>query len=169
MGTSLINATTLALNGIYSNTITSYDWNISIPWHNGHDPSPTVVAVSYDNLMLCRNGSEPSGFAATEAGASDTPYTFFVVDLNTTHSTFGQVLWSQTYNPPAGNLTISQGPVDFNTCVFTLTSTELANWYGYSLTTGNLIYTTPSQAPFDYYGNPIWPVLSGGSGLRQSL
>ena len=44
--------------------------------------SPTVVAVSYDNLMLCRNGSLPCGFANTQAGYPQLPFTYFAVNLN---------------------------------------------------------------------------------------
>jgi len=48
---------------------------------------------------------------------------------------------------------MSQGCVDFQTGVFYLTSSELINWYAYSLKNGNLLWISPSQQPFDYYGN----------------
>ena len=111
--------------------------------------------------MLCRNGSLPSGFAATGSGASSGPFTYFAVDINTTHSAFGQVLWSQTYDPPAGNLTFSQGPTDFQNGVFTITTAENIQWRGYSLTNGNLLWTTPTEATFNYYGNTGTPNLPG--------
>ena len=95
-------------------SLTTYDWNISIPWHNTMTLTPAIVAVSYNDIMLCRNGSLPVGFANTQTPSltSQNPYTYFAVDVNTSHSTFGQVLWSQTYTPPPGNLTFNQGGVD---------------------------------------------------------
>ena len=157
---------TYQLNSVLYPRLTTYDWNISIPWHaplnqSATNPatadlsSPSVIAAAYDQGMLLRSGSLSGGYAATNAGSSDDygPYTYFYVDLNTTHSTFGQVLWSKTYTPPAGNLSMSQGCVDFQTGVFYLTSSELINWYAYSLTNGNLLWISPSQQPFDYYGN----------------
>jgi hypothetical protein len=154
--------TNIPIKNINFDSLTTYDWNISITWHNTMALTPSVIAVNPGDIMLLRNGSLPTGFAATGTGTSQGPYTFFAVDLNTTHSTFGQVLWSQTYNPPAGNLTVVQGPVDFQTRVFVVSTQENMQWFGYSLTTGSLLWgPTASQAPFDYYGNPGTTTLAG--------
>ena len=151
-------------NSILFPSLTSYDWNISIPWHNGQTPSPSIVAVSYDDIMLCRNGSLPLGFAATDAGTpTEPPYTYFAVDINTTHSTFGQILWMQTYNPPAGNLSLSQGPSRLPERCLHYNYPETIQWQGYSLTNGNLLWTTPTEATFDYYGNTGTPNLAGST------
>jgi len=152
---------TYVLNSTAYPRLTTYDWNISISWHNimnatsGDMSSPSVIAAAYDQGMLLREGTLSGGYAATNSGSSDSyaPYTYLYVDLNTTHSTFGQILWKQTYNCPLGNLSMSQGCVDFQAGVWYLTSSELINWYAYSLTNGNLLWTSPSQQSFDYYGN----------------
>jgi len=155
-----LNVTTTGQDGTYANWISTYDWNISIPWHNNQYSGAAIVALQYDDVMLLKNGTLPGGFAATGTGSPQAPYTYTLVDINTTHSTFGQVLWSQTYQAPAGNLTISAGPIDFNAGVFTLSATELRNFYGYSLKDGSFLYETPSQGAFDYYGNPMWTELA---------
>ena len=167
---------------INQGSLATYDWNISLPWLNTMPPEPAVidpttglldqplngtnpitaiVAVNYDNIMLCRNGSLPQGFAATNKGYPQLPFTYFAVDINTTHSTFGQILWSQTYNPPAGNLSLVQEPVDFQTGVFTFNYQETRQFVGYSLTNGNYLWTTPSQGAWDYYGYPGTVQLPG--------
>jgi hypothetical protein len=149
-----INATTLGQNGVYAQPITTYDWNISIPWHNTMALTPSIIAANYGDIMLCRNGSLPSGFAATGAGASQAPFTYFTVDVNTTHSAFGQILWMQNYPVPPGNVTVNTQAVDFQTRVFTLSYQETMQYVGYSLNSGNLLWTTASQSAWDYYGIP---------------
>jgi hypothetical protein len=112
--------------------------------------------------MLCRSGSLPTGFAATGTGTQQNPYTYFAVNLNATKGAIGNVLWTKTYNPPAGNLTVVAEPVDFHTRVFTFSYQETMQWVGYSLDTGAPLWgPTASQSSFDYYGNPGQPTLLG--------
>jgi outer membrane protein assembly factor BamB len=146
-----INATTLGQTGTYAVPITTYDWNISIPFLTS-TPAPTVVAAKYGDLVLCRNGTLPSGFAASGSGASSGPYTYFAINLNPSRGTIGQILWRQTYNPPSGNLTAIQEPVDFKNRVFLLGYQETISLEGYSLDNGNKLWgPTESQGAFDYY------------------
>jgi hypothetical protein len=157
-----INPETLGLTGKYAQAVTTYDWNISMPWANTMTPAPSIVAVNYGDIMLCRSGFLPTGFAATGTGTRQDPYTYLAVNLNASKGSFGQVLWTKTYNPPAGNLTVVAEPVDFQTRVFTFSYQETMQWVGYSLSTGNMIWgPTASQSPFDYYGNPGQPTLLG--------
>ncbi len=66
------------------------------------------------------------------------------------------LLWSREYSPPitGGNLTFINGPVDYDNGVFTVYCKEKVQWFGYSLTTGDLLWgpTTPAQGPWDIYG-----------------
>jgi len=164
-------STTTAIKTINQDSLTTYDWNISIGWHNSMAVAPSIIAASYDDILLCRNGTLSGGYAATGTGTPQTPFTYFAVDVNPAHSTFGQVLWMQTYQPPAGNLTVVQGPVDFQSNVFMLNYRETLQWVGYSMTTGNQIWgpSTP-QAAFDYYGSPGPGTLAGeaANGLLYS-
>lgn len=175
-----INSTTVTS----SYSITTYDWNVSLPWLNtmplqatynsltGQYVAPvagtnpvTVLAADPGQWLLCRNGSLPVGFAANNVGAPDLPFTFFAVSL--APSSLGQILWMQTYQPPAGNVTVSYGGVDPTAWngngygVFVLGYEETMQWVGYSMTTGQQIWgPTASQVPFNYYGNPIYPYIT---------
>jgi len=154
-----INSTTMTQ---YAQPITTYDWNLSMTWANTMSPSPSIVAVNYGDLMLCRSGSLPTGFAATGTGTQQGPYTYFAVNLNSTEGTIGNVLWTKTYTPPAGNVSVVSEPVDFKSRVFTFSYQETMQWVGYDLDSGNQLWgPTASQSAFDYYGNPGQPTLLG--------
>jgi outer membrane protein assembly factor BamB len=142
-----------------------YDWNVSIPWLNtmgastiGSSPGAnpvTVLGASYNDVLLCRNGSLPSGFANVAGGTGfQGPYTYFAVSL--APGTRGNILWTQTYQPPAGNITVSDASVvDFTTRRFFEEYSETRQWVGYSLDTGAKVWgPTESQTSFDYYGEP---------------
>jgi len=141
------------------NSPTTYDWNVSTSWMNTLPPI-TVAAVNYGDMMLCYSGSLPVGFAATSAGQPQAPWTMFGVNLNASKGAIGSVLWQKTYNPPAGNLSVTFGGADWQTRTFCLGYTEAIQWAGYSLNDGSLLWgpTTPETA-FDYYGTPGTPVM----------
>ena len=112
-------------------------------------------------MLICRNGTYSSGTPQTFATYSMTPYTYFAVDLNTTHSTFGQVLWRNTVQPAPGNLTVTFAGADPTTNTFAESYQQTMQFVGYSMTTGAQIWgPTAEQAAFDYYGNPIYPFIS---------
>jgi hypothetical protein len=167
------NPTTLGLTGeVAGPGITTYDWNVSVPWLNtmplgnqvivgptgviiqpappGFNPT-TVVAANTGDVMLCINGSLPIGFMRTYGGQPQLPYTLFAVNLNASRGAIGQVLWMKNYNPPEGNLTLAIEGVDWQNRVFIVNYGETMQWVGYSLTDGNELWKTPSQATFDYY------------------
>jgi hypothetical protein len=159
-----------AISGTVDGSISSdtnvndrYDWNISIPWRNTMTATPTVLAASYNDIMLCRNGSLPGGFATSAPAApSQAPYTYFAVNLKASKGAIGLILWMQTYNPPAGNITVADNAVDFLSRVFLEQHKETVQWVGYSLDTGTKLWgPTASQAPFDYYGNPEGSIAYG--------
>ncbi len=157
-----INDETLGLTGKYAQAITTYDWNISMDWANTMTPAPVIVAINYGDIMLCRSGNLPTGFAATGTGTQQAPYTYFAVNLNKTVGAFGSILWTKTYTPPAGNVSVVNEPVDFQNRVFTFSYQETMQWVGYSLVDGSMLWgPTASQAAFDYYGNPGQPTLLG--------
>ncbi len=176
-----LNSTT-AFGGVTAGSgSTTYDWNISVPWINNMPLQPgynltsglpipaapgtnpvRVVAASYGDVMLCENGTLPTGFGATRTGYPQLPWTMFEVNLNASRGTVGSILWMQNYNPPPSNLTLVQGPVDFQKRVVIFSYQETMQWIAYSLDTGNFLWgPTASQAPFDYYGNPGTTTLPG--------
>jgi hypothetical protein len=160
LGTSLspsISGTVDASISNPSNPNDRYDWNVSIPWANTITSPVTELAVFYNNMMLCINGTYPTAVGALQTPSS-TPYTYFAVNLNATKGPIGTILWTQAYNPPAGNLTVTFGGADPTVNVFIEGYKETTQWIGYSLTTGQKIWgPTASQTAFDYYGNPVLP------------
>jgi hypothetical protein len=178
-----------------SYSTTTYDWNVSIPWLNTMPLQPTynvntgaivpavmqgttqgdlaaggvcpvsVLATDYGNIMLCRNGSLPTGFKGNSVGYPQLPFTIFAVNLNASKAAVGSILWMKNYDPPAGNITMAFGAVDFQTGVFTFNYEETINWVGYSIANGNLLWgPTAPQGSFDYYGlgNTMLSVLAYG-------
>jgi hypothetical protein len=145
-----------AISGTVDGSVKSnYDWNISIPYRDTMSSS-TVVAAYCGDIMLCYNGSLPAGYAAlTFAATSSAPYTYFAVNLNATKGSVGSILWMHTYEPPAGNITVTQAGVDPVNRVFLEGYNELRQWVGYSLDTGAKLWgPTASQGALDYYGTP---------------
>jgi hypothetical protein len=132
----------------YSSTTYSNPASASMPF--------SVMYTLYNNMLICRNGSLPA------LGGAQTQYTYFAIDLNPSHSTLGQILWMQSYSPPANNITVSQGPIDPTAGVFTEGYKETTQWVGYSMATGARVWgPTAGQAPLDYFGNPIYPYVTG--------
>jgi hypothetical protein len=147
------------------NSPTTYDWNISLPWLNKvpqtFPSNPlTVGALDYGDMMLCYTPL-PVGFASTNTGTPQPPsWTMYAINLNASVGAIGSLLWSKTYTPPAGNLTISFSGADWQTRTFVMNYEETMQWVGYSLTTGAYLWgPTTSQTAFDYYGTPGSPPL----------
>jgi outer membrane protein assembly factor BamB len=153
-----INSTTLGSEliggeaAVAGQGITTYDWNVSIPWANSLSRAPTVLATNYGDAMLCLDGSLPQGFKGTSTGEPQLPYTIMAVNLDASRGAVGSILWQKTYDPPAGNVTMAFCAVDWQTRVFVFNYEETLNWVGYSLDNGNYLWTTPTQGSWDYYG-----------------
>ena len=172
-----MNSTTIGAS-LSGHGTTTYDWNISLPIVNTMpQPYPTVSAVTGQlvqpapgsnpvvilaakagDLILCRNGSLPTGFGATKVGFPQLPYTYFTINLNASRGAVGSILWMKTYNPPAGNITLQQSAVDFDSRVFILNELETIKFEGYSLDTGAPLWVTDPQIAWNYYADPGQPV-----------
>jgi hypothetical protein len=141
-------------SGTYDTSLpSSYDWNVSIPWRNSITSGVTVIAAWYNDLMLCYEGSLPSlgGFG----GNHWDPYTYFAVNLNESKGAVGSVLWRNTLNPPAGNVSVVQGGVDPVGRVFLEAYKETMQWVAYNMDSGQKLWgPTHSQPALDYYGIP---------------
>jgi hypothetical protein len=66
----------------------------------------------------------------------------------------GTLLWNITYTPPssAGNLTVSAPTVDPDNGMFYFTETKTRTRWGYSLTTGQQVWKSDPESPWNYYG-----------------
>ena len=109
-----------------------FDWNVSVPYLNTAGFT-TQIGALYNDLLLCYSGSLPSTGAVFMGAQSDTPYTYFAIDINT--NSLGSILWSNTLNPPSGNITVLEAGIDPVNRVFVENYRETAQYVGYSLDT----------------------------------
>jgi hypothetical protein len=152
--------TPLPVGTVDASAPSCYSWNVSVPWAT-FGSSITIVCAYYDHTMICYNSTLPAGGAAigmmTAATWSSTPYTYFAANLNPSNGALGSILWTNTLQPPPGNLTVLEGGVDPTTGVFTEVYRETVQFVGYSMATGQKLWgPTPSEDalyPLAYYGN----------------
>ena len=157
-------------------SLATYDWNISIPTMNTMPLQPTynsatgqylpqlagtnpvsVLAALTGNVLLCANGSLPTGFAVSGTGYPQLPYTLFTINLNASRGSIGDILWMKTYDAPAGNVTVKFAGVDPTTNVFVMSYAEQLQYYGFNLMTGaNIWGPSQAQTAFDYFGAPFY-------------
>jgi hypothetical protein len=146
---------------ISTGTHTRFTWDVPIPWRNSYPSfggsAPSVVGAFYNDIMLLRSGSLPGLTPAGFGPTSQAPYTYIAVNLNPSKGAIGSVLWTKTWGPPPGNVTVAAGGVDPETRVFIELHKETRKFIGYSLETGDRLWTTESQGSLDYYGNPAVP------------
>jgi hypothetical protein len=150
-----------------------YDWNVSISFANGMpvpppsffapNPTPfTIFNAFYNNMLLCYNGSLPNVFNAVTLN----PYTYFAINLNASRSGYniGDVLWRNTVPAPTSNVSVNVGDADPTVGVFVEGYRETVQWVGYSMADGRKLWgPTPSQSPWDYYGNTGVSIAQGAA------
>jgi hypothetical protein len=135
------------------NSVTPADQNVSIPWRNNMPGNPSIVGAIYGDILLCMNGSRPSSVAPT----GNNPYNYFAVNLNASVGPIGQVLWSNTVQPPIdpnyGNLTsISFAGMD-KAGYFCESYRQTSQFAFFNLRTGAFIKLSDPQPALDYYGS----------------
>jgi len=149
-----------ALGAVDASDPSMYDWNISLPSTTPNNFQE--IAAFCGNMILCENGTLPelsTGESFFEVSSSS-PYTYFAINLNATRGQIGSILWWKTLDAPPGNVTVLLGPTDPTTGVFVEGYMETMQWVGYDLYSGQKLWgPTASQAPLDYYGNPITPIV----------
>ena len=92
--------------------------------------------------------------SCSHAAPSSAPYEWFGINLNSSVGTLGTKLWSNTLQPPPGNITVLWGGIDPVNNVFVENYRETEQFVGYSLITGQKVWgPTAGQAPLDYYGS----------------
>ncbi len=134
-----------------------YDFNVSVPYLDSSNAYPVTAVYDLQNSkLLCYSGNLPSTGAIFMGSQSDTPYTYFTLNVDeSTPSSLGTVIWHQTENPPANNITVLEAGVDPVNMVFVENYRETQQYVGYSLTTGARLWgPTVAQADLDYFGSP---------------
>ena len=139
-----------------------FDWWVSVPALT----NPVTLQYAFlNNILIGHIGAFPS-MAGMFSGASWSPYTYVGINLNPAKGAVGSILWTNTVQAPAGNVTVSQGPADptanGGAGVFTEGYQQTMQWVGYSMATGQKLWgPTASQTSFDYYGTPAFPYVQG--------
>ena len=129
------------------NASTAFSWNVTIP--NLNSPAaPAIVKILGDDMILGRS----TAFAGMMADGTplDHVYTMWAISLKP--QTLGQLMWLKNYSSPAGQITLRLGPVDPINRVWTVCNQEEMKIYGYSLDTGDLLWTSdPMINPMSAY------------------
>jgi hypothetical protein len=138
------------------------DWNISIPALNTMTQASSILDIVKGNMLLGMSGIYPGGPGLFQT-ASWSPYTYFAVNLNATNGATGSMLWTNTVQAPAGNITVSYIGADPTVGVFAETYKETMQRVGYSMATGKQIWgPVGDQVAFNYYSTLGY--YSGGRG-----
>ncbi|HUK85970.1 MAG TPA: hypothetical protein VLU95_08910 [Candidatus Acidoferrum sp.] len=138
------------------------DWNISMPALNTMTQASSIVDIVKGDILLGMSGTYPAGPGLLTV-TSWTPYTYFAVNLNATSGSIGSVLWTNTVQPPPGNISVSYIGADPTVGVFAETYKETMQRVGYSMATGKQIWgPIGDQVAFQYYSTLGY--YSGGRG-----
>jgi len=139
-----------------------YDWNISIPSLNTMASASSIVDAFTNNMILGISGSYP-GVASAFGGGGSSPYTYFGINLDASKGAVGSILFTNTVQAPAGNITVSYAGADPTTGVFAETYKETMQRVGFSLATGQKMWgPIGDQVAFQYYSTTGY--YSGGLG-----
>jgi hypothetical protein len=152
--------------------------NMTLPWRNAMTTTPTVLAVKYNDYMICRNGSYPTISGVTQnvsnvISLTSANWTYCKVNLNpaSTQYTLGQVIWWSPTFTHLQSETITFGGFDPTAQVLFEVSKETQNIWGYSTKDadgGKFIWETNSVnaqqqqdiTPLDYFGEPFYPYFA---------
>jgi hypothetical protein len=144
------------INGAYVPSM--YDFNVSVPFlDSSYGSAPITEVYGLQGCeLLAYSGNLPSTGAIFMGPQSDTPYTYFTLNIDeNTPSSLGSVIWHNTLQPPPNNITVLEAGVDTVNGVFVENYRETSQYVGYSLNTGQKIWgPTAPEAYLDYYGSP---------------
>ena len=107
----------IPLNSTTAGIISSYDWNVSMSSVKT-SAAPTILAAFQGDMLLCLNGTQPNSPGSFTGAPHSSPYTYFAININASKGSIGQILWSNTIQPPAGNITVYYAGADPVTKVF---------------------------------------------------
>jgi outer membrane protein assembly factor BamB len=118
----------------------AYSWNVTIPALNGIS-TPSIVTVLPGDMILGQCSGFSAGGATTVSNpATPDPYTFWAISDKL--QSRGQLRWIRNYTAPQGNVTIKLASADPVNRVWTLNEYDTMQYRGYSLDTGELLWTT---------------------------
>jgi hypothetical protein len=136
--------------GYASVTKSSFDWNITLS--RTLPSGMTIRAAKLNDLALVSDIASGLGSGFSTYSTID-PYKVAAISLNP--SSRGTILWMKDYSAPMENVTrtLSDAKVDWENRVFIATDKESLTFVGFSLDTGNQLWTTERQdaSDFEYF------------------
>jgi len=123
-----------------------YMWNVTIPALTGAINKVLVDEFGKPDRIIGSIGLNTPGYTGDVEN-------FTIWSLNLKPNQEGQLLWSKFYVAPYRNVivTMAQCPASLKDGVFTLFCAETREWFGYSLNTGDLLWTTKPQGAWDIF------------------
>jgi len=156
----------------------SYDWNITMPsqFDSAATGAITIAGVSLGNFVWGYNGTWPTGTSAPAYTYPDN-VTVWAISLapGSNGQPSGNLLYMKTIitdtmdTPAEDNQNIMFEHADPISDVFVAIAVPSQTFYVWNMTTGNLMFTTDSQAatisPYGYY---TWPSLISGTQVKTA-
>ncbi len=145
------------------------NWTLQDTYHTGYSVNTTMDAnlPGISRVLQNANRAPKELFGFRTNSANDT-FTAYLATLNEhvtsynggqqNNSNLGWGItmdWTKNWASPVQgkNISYSLGPVDYDNRVFTVSTKETMQWYGYSLDDGSLLWgPTPPQSAWDMYG-----------------
>jgi outer membrane protein assembly factor BamB len=125
--------------GAYTN---GYEWNKTIPTGL---PGSVMETFLEDRII----GSNLGGSATGMGAADPSEIVFWGINAKPGHE--GDLLFKTTWTPPAGNLTLLYATANLEDGVFIVAAKDTRQLYGFSLDTGELLWTTQPQNYLNVY------------------
>ncbi|MCW4002539.1 MAG: PQQ-binding-like beta-propeller repeat protein [Candidatus Bathyarchaeota archaeon] len=122
---------------VNASTSARYDWNVSIPTTIPTNTSPFKAIC--DDILL---GS--TSFSGSSGIGTPNPYTMWAISLKP--ESRGQLMWLKQYDAPPDNVTRMLRAVDPVNRVIIMLDKETFQYLGYSMDTGNYMWTTAVPA-----------------------
>ncbi|MCW4018852.1 MAG: PQQ-binding-like beta-propeller repeat protein [Candidatus Bathyarchaeota archaeon] len=123
------------------NASDAYSWIVTIP---DLPPGSAINKVIPGDLIIGSAGT------ASLFGAGGATYNVWAISIDP--ATRGQLLWSETYDAPEGNISRSFDAIDPVNRVFIMHDKETLQWTGYSMEDGSYLWgPTESEDAWNYY------------------
>src|SRR4030042_1995622 len=132
--------------GSAANTQTTFNGSRGYDWNK-------TIAVGYPGSIMAVLGDRVVGCTASGwTNIGDNPVAIWAFSLKSDTNTLA-MLYNTTWQPPAGDLSISFGESSLADKVFTIEIKKTPQIYGFNLDNGQKIWgPTASQAPLNIYG-----------------
>jgi hypothetical protein len=156
-------------NGDYSsfsgNTYASWRPYLNYTYDGNHAFSLNVTIPSVQgSIRAVREDQYVIGGTTGSNNEQGTPQgNLWALNLDPSKGAMGSLLWNITFTPPssAGNKTISMGTVDPEDGVFLFSCSQTRTRWGYSLTTGQLLWQSQPEEQMKYYGMTSTNIYNG--------